>query len=1104
MAITVKHKFVSAIPDAGDTTIVQPSNWNDDHQLTGTVPVANGGTGASDAPTALTNLGAYPASNPSGYGTGTVTSVAASVPSFLSVTGSPITTSGTLALTYSGTALPVANGGTGVTTSSGANSVVLRDANGNITTNCLFEGFSTQAASVTTIVLTASSVQNWQITGSGGQTIKLPDATTLPNGATFTFNNNQSSGTIIVQNNSSTTVATINSGGYVTVVLLSNSTAAGSWDKHDSTPSNVSWSTNTLDYAGSITSATWNGNAVAVNRGGTGQTTYTDGQLLIGNSTGNTLTKSTLSAGTGISIANSAGGITITNTSPSSGGTVTSVTGTAPIASSGGNTPAISLAASYGDTQNPYASKTANYILAAPNGSAGAPTFRAIVAADIPTLNQNTTGSAATLTTPRNIYGNAFDGSAALTQVIASTYGGTGNGFTKFSGATTAEKTYTLPDANATLLYAGGALGTPSSGTVTNLTGTASININGTVGATTANTGAFTTLSATGVITSTLATGTAPFTVASTTQVANLNAATAGTAGNVTGIVLGANGGTGVANTGSTITVAGNLSHAGAFTQTFTATANTSLTLPTSGTLISTATNMAANPVTGTPSSSNYLRGDGTWATVTASPGGSTTQIQYNNAGALAGSANMTFDGTTITSSFSGAHNGTVGATTPASGAFTTLTANASVTASGNKGAISYGTLGYSDTNILASYQSSVAGYNQVILQNTSNNAAASTNFNISNDAGTATTNFGEFGINSSGFTGTGAFNAAGTAYLASASTDLAIGTYGSNAIHFVVNSGATDAATISSAGLLTANSFASSSAAITGGSINGTTIGASTASTIIATQLTVNGANLNTAISPTGTGTVTIAPAGATTLGTAGVATTMNGNISATTSNQTITLSPTGTGTVAISPVGALTINPTAASTINNASIGVTTPLAGSFTSLTATSVGTAGVLAKTGGKTAVTAISATTTLTTGGTTLASQVMASGSVWRVTAYGTFAAVSSATTRTFTMACFWGATQLTAITTGSVLTGAAQTTPWKVEFEITGSSATAAWVTGFLSAQVTSATIPLNYAATAASTTGLTTTSTLDIRFANGTSALDAINVQQVIIERIV
>jgi hypothetical protein len=54
--------------------------------------------------------------------------------------------------------------------------------------------------------------------------------------------------------------------------------------------------------------------------------------------------------------------------------------------------------------------------------------------------------------------------------------------------------------AGAPVLF-NGALGTPSSGTVTNLTGTASININGTVGATTATTGAFTTLSATGVTT---------------------------------------------------------------------------------------------------------------------------------------------------------------------------------------------------------------------------------------------------------------------------------------------------------------------------------------------------------------------------------------------------------------------------------------------------------------------------------------------------------------------------------------------------------------------------------------------------------------------------
>ena len=61
-------------------------------------------------------------------GTGTVTSVAATVPAFLSVAGSPVTTTGTLAISLSGTALPVANGGTGVTTSTGTTNVVLSNS----------------------------------------------------------------------------------------------------------------------------------------------------------------------------------------------------------------------------------------------------------------------------------------------------------------------------------------------------------------------------------------------------------------------------------------------------------------------------------------------------------------------------------------------------------------------------------------------------------------------------------------------------------------------------------------------------------------------------------------------------------------------------------------------------------------------------------------------------------------------------------------------------------------------------------------------------------------------------------------------------------------
>ena len=232
--------------------------------------------------------------------------------------------------------VPVANGGTGVTSSSGANSVVLRDANGNITTNCLFEGYTTQAASGTTITLTASTAQNYQITGSGGQTIKLPDATTLPNGALFTFNNNQSSGAITVVNNSSTTIATIQSGGYVTVVLLSNSSAAGSWDRHDSTPSNVSWSTNTLDYAGSITSATWNGTAVAINRGGTGASTKATAFNALSpmSAAGDVIYGGTSGAGTALAIGTAGQVLTVNSgatapqwTTPTTG-TVTSVGGT--------------------------------------------------------------------------------------------------------------------------------------------------------------------------------------------------------------------------------------------------------------------------------------------------------------------------------------------------------------------------------------------------------------------------------------------------------------------------------------------------------------------------------------------------------------------------------------------------------------------------------------------------------------------------------------------------------------------------------------------------------------------------------------------------------
>jgi hypothetical protein len=77
MAITVKHLKVSTIPDAGDDTLIEPSDWNADHQLVGTVPVANGGTGAAtltgyvkgNGTSAMTAASTIPNTDVTGLGT---------------------------------------------------------------------------------------------------------------------------------------------------------------------------------------------------------------------------------------------------------------------------------------------------------------------------------------------------------------------------------------------------------------------------------------------------------------------------------------------------------------------------------------------------------------------------------------------------------------------------------------------------------------------------------------------------------------------------------------------------------------------------------------------------------------------------------------------------------------------------------------------------------------------------------------------------------------------------------------------------------------------------------------------------------------------------
>jgi len=96
------------------------------------------------------------------------------------------------------------------------------------------------------------------------------------------------------------------------------------------------------------------------------------------------------------------------------------------------------------------------------------------------------------------------------------------------------------------------------------------------------------------------------------------------------------------------------LATSGAYSTTLTATATTAVTLPTSGYLIGSVTQLGANPVTGTPSSTTYLRGDGTWSTPAGGGGSylSWQSVQTANFTAVSGYAypvNTTSGSVTVT-----------------------------------------------------------------------------------------------------------------------------------------------------------------------------------------------------------------------------------------------------------------------------------------------------------------------------------------------------------------------------------------------------------------------------------------------------------------------
>jgi hypothetical protein len=475
-------------------------------QVTGTLPVASGGTGGTTQATARSGIGAAasgtntdittmnpaaglqigsPTDGAKGAGTinaaglfvngvsvGTSTGTVSSVGGTGSVNG--ITLSGTVTSTgnltlggslsgvslttqVSGT-LPIANGGTNATSASGARTQLgATTLGGNlfIITNPDAITFPRFNADNTVSALSAADLR----TATGAGTVTSVAGAGTVNGLTLT--------------------GTVTSSGSLTL---------------GGTLSNV-------NLASQIT-----GTLPVVN-GGTGQTSYTNGQLLIGNTTGNTLTKATLTAGSGIEITNAAGAITITSTA--GGGSVTSVdvsggttgltTSGGPVTGAGTITIAGTLAVANGGT-NATSAGGARTSLGATTVGGNMFTLTNPSAVTFPRFNTDNTVSALDAATFRTAIGaGTGNGNGTVTSVamsvpaflsisgspvtstgtLAVSFSGTalpvangGSGATTLTGVLKGNGTGAFSAATAGTDYVapGGALGTPSSGTLTNCT----------------------------------------------------------------------------------------------------------------------------------------------------------------------------------------------------------------------------------------------------------------------------------------------------------------------------------------------------------------------------------------------------------------------------------------------------------------------------------------------------------------------------------------------------------------------------------------------------------------------------------------------------------
>jgi hypothetical protein len=290
-------------------------------------------------------------------------------------------------------------------------------------------GLTTTGGPITTSgTITLDGVLNIANGGTGQTTATAAINALLPS-------QTSNSGKYLTTNGTTASWATVSGTGTVTTVsVVSANGLAGTVANATTTPAITLSTTITGVLKG-------NGTAISAATAGTDYAPATSGtSILYGNGSGGF---SNVTVGTGLSF--TAGTLTATGS-----GTVTSVGATAPVASSGGATPTISLNSAYGDTLNPYGSKSANYFLAAPNGSAGVPSFRAIVSTDIPALNYQapitltttgTSGAATFVGNTLNIPNYSTGGGSGTVTSVSGT--GTVNGIT-LTGTVTTSGSLTL------------------------------------------------------------------------------------------------------------------------------------------------------------------------------------------------------------------------------------------------------------------------------------------------------------------------------------------------------------------------------------------------------------------------------------------------------------------------------------------------------------------------------------------------------------------------------------------------------------------------------------------------------------------------------------